>query len=208
MTSNHNSEEAISTMRCLFFYCKTINKKFLQKGFLYLCGMNSAYLILGSNIGNSLKILEKANALIQSNVGQIIKKSSIYESAAWGNENQPNFLNQALCVSTKLSATVLLKSLLEIEEQLGRVRDGSKWMARIIDIDILFYNTDSIVTEELKIPHPYIHERRFVLMPMQEIASEFVHPQHKKSITQLLVECPDKLEVVKTKENATTSNTI
>lgn len=170
--------------------------------------MNSAYLILGSNIGNSLKILEKANALIQSNVGQIIKKSSIYESAAWGNENQPNFLNQALCVSTKLSATVLLKSLLEIEEQLGRVRDGSKWMARIIDIDILFYNTDSIVTEELKIPHPYIHERRFVLMPMQEIASEFVHPQHKKSITQLLVECPDKLEVVKTKENATTSNTI
>ena len=170
--------------------------------------MNSAYLILGSNIGNSWEILAKANDLIKSEAGEIIKKSSVYESAAWGNKNQPNFLNQALCVSTKLSAIALLKTLLVIEQQLGRVRDGSKWMARSIDIDILFYNADIISTEELKIPHPYIHERRFVLLPLQEIAGEFIHPQHKKSIAKLLVECPDKLEVVKTKENATTSNTI
>jgi 2-amino-4-hydroxy-6-hydroxymethyldihydropteridine diphosphokinase len=176
--------------------------------FFYICNMNSAYLILGSNIGNSIEIIAKANDLIASNVGEITKKSGIYESAAWGNENQPNFLNQALCVSTRFSATALLQTLLAIEEKLGRVRDGSKWMARTIDIDILFYNNDIVETTELKIPHPYIHERRFVLMPMQEIAGELVHPQYKKSIADLLEACPDKLEVFKTAGDATRSYTI
>lgn len=170
--------------------------------------MNNAYLILGSNIGNSIEILAKANDLIGNDVGEITKKSGVYESSAWGNENQPNFLNQALCVSTHLSAIALLQTLLAIEEKLGRVRDGSKWMARTIDIDILFYNNDIVETTELKIPHPYIHERRFVLMPMQEIAGELIHPQYKKSITDLLEACPDKLEVFKTVGDATRSYTI
>lgn len=170
--------------------------------------MNSAYLILGSNIGNSIEIIEKTKNLIISDIGNILKESSIYESAAWGNENQANFFNQALLISTCFSASDLLKLVLEIEKKLGRVRDGSKWMARIIDIDILFFNDDIIETNELKVPHPYIEQRRFVLMPMEEIASDFKHPQSKKSINELLAKCPDRLEVFKNEVNATRGNTI
>jgi 2-amino-4-hydroxy-6-hydroxymethyldihydropteridine diphosphokinase len=159
--------------------------------------MNTAYLILGSNVGNRLKNIKQATTLISVHAGTIIKKSDIYETGAWGNTNQPDFLNQALYIETLLSAPDLLEILLSIEQQLGRMRDGQKWMERTMDIDILFFNSDIINTPELKIPHPYIHERMFVLVPMAQIAADFIHPLLNKSIVGLLADCQDTIEITK-----------
>ena len=159
--------------------------------------MNTAYLILGGNKGDRLQNLQKALQLISQKAGIIVETSDIFTTNAWGNTEQPDFLNQALYLQTSLRAVDLLQTLLSIEQELGRVRDQQKWTARIIDIDILFYNTDIITTPALKIPHPFIQERMFVLVPMAQIAPMLVHPVFKKSIQTLLLECTDKLEVIK-----------
>lgn len=163
--------------------------------FLYLTSMNMAYLLLGGNLGDKQKNLKQAIALMEQKLGSTAKKSSIFITAAWGNEDQPEFYNQAIEIETKLSAIELLKTALEVEELLGRKRNNDKWEKRIIDIDILFYNDEIINFPELKIPHPFIQERKFVLVPMNEIASEFIHPVLKKTIGMLLDECKDPLEV-------------
>ncbi len=157
--------------------------------------MNTCFLLLGGNIGDKEDSLKKAVALLEQKLGSTPKKSSIFITAAWGNENQPEFYNQAIAIETILSAVELLKIVLEIEEQLGRKRNNDKWQERIIDIDILFYNNDIIDLPELKIPHPFIQERKFVLAPMNEIAGNFIHPILKKTIKKLLNECEDVLEV-------------
>ena len=159
--------------------------------------MNTAYLILGGNKGNKLQNLQQALHLIESKAGAITKKSDIFVTGAWGNTEQPDFLNQALCIQTPLTAVDLLIELLAIEKLLGRVRDHLKWEKRTMDIDILFYNNDIINTPELKIPHPFIQQRKFVLIPMAQLAPGLVHPHIKKSIETLLSECNDKLEVTK-----------
>lgn len=159
--------------------------------------MNTAYLILGGNKGDRLQNLQKALQLISQKAGIIVETSDIFTTSAWGNTEQPDFLNQALCLQTPLRAVDLLQTLLSIEQELGRVRDQPKWTARIIDIDILFYNTAIITTPDLKIPHPFIQERMFVLVPMAQIAPIFVHPVLKRNIQTLLLECTDKLEVIK-----------
>ena len=159
--------------------------------------MNTAYIILGGNKGNKLQNIEQAVQLISEKVGMIVEKSDVFITAAWGNINQPDFLNQALCLQTPLSASDLLKQLLSIEQEFGRVRDHQKWMERTMDIDILFYNDDIITTSELIIPHPLIQERNFVLIPMAQLAPMLVHPVFKKNIETLLSECSDKLEVTK-----------
>lgn len=163
----------------------------------YLCTMNTAYLILGSNVGDRRKNLDSAAQLIEELAGNIKKRSKIYVTAAWGNTNQPDFLNQALLIETPLEAMKLLKTLLTIEQRLGRVRNTLKWAERTIDIDILFYNNDIIDIADLKIPHPFMQERKFVLIPLSEIAASYVHPKLKKSILQLLSECSDNLETAK-----------
>ena len=157
--------------------------------------MNTCYLLLGGNLGNKEENLRQAVALLEQKLGSTAKKSSIFITAAWGNENQPEFYNQAIEISTTFLAKEVLKAALEVEELLGRKRNNDKWQERTIDIDILFYNDEIINLPELKIPHPFIQERKFVLVPMNEIASDFIHPVFKKTIKQLLNECEDTLEV-------------
>lgn len=158
--------------------------------------MNKVYLLLGSNLGNRLTNLEKARQQISRQAGLIVTTSSVYETAPWGHENQGMFYNQVVVVQTTLIPPILLSGLLAIETQLGRVRN-EKFGPRNIDIDILFYNDAIVNTPELTLPHPALHMRRFTLIPLHEVASEFMHPVLKKSIRQLLHECPDNLPVTR-----------
>jgi len=158
--------------------------------------MNKAYLLIGGNLGNREENLSKAVDLINEQCGNITKTSSLYETAAWGVTEQPLFLNQALEISTSLNAKQLMRKALAIEKTMGRVRK-EKFGPRIIDIDILFYENEVHDLSFLKIPHPELQNRRFVLVPLAEINSEFQHPVLKKTVAQLLEECPDNLEVKK-----------
>ncbi|MEO5967183.1 MAG: 2-amino-4-hydroxy-6-hydroxymethyldihydropteridine diphosphokinase [Ferruginibacter sp.] len=156
--------------------------------------MNTVYLLLGSNLGKPLKFLKTAEKEITSQVGQVIKKSHIYKTAAWGNKDQPDFYNQILIVETHLEAKPVLNTILEIETKLGRKRI-LKYEPRIIDIDILFFNNNTINTPELKVPHPLIQERRFVLVPLNELSPNLNHPIINKTIGELLDICTDKSDV-------------
>jgi len=158
--------------------------------------MNKAYLLIGGNEGDRLSFLKQAREYISVLLGEIIEQSGIYETAAWGKTNQPNFLNQVLLIETSLAAEVLMSNILIIERKMGRVRN-EKYGARTIDIDILFYNEEIINLPDLKIPHPEIQNRKFVLVPMNEIAAQFIHPLFKKNIQTLLNECRDMLDVKK-----------
>jgi 2-amino-4-hydroxy-6-hydroxymethyldihydropteridine diphosphokinase len=156
--------------------------------------MNKTFLITGGNIGNRRKNLETAAALIEKEIGNIIKSSKIYETDAWGITNQPAFYNQIHLVESKFSAKEILDKILNIEAKMGRVRT-IKNAARIIDIDILFFNDELINEPNLIIPHPQIINRRFVLMPLNELVPEMIHPVLKKSIHDLLSNCKDELSV-------------
>lgn len=158
--------------------------------------MNTIYLLLGSNMGNSSAQLLAAQKNIATEIGNIKAASSLYSTAAWGNTNQADFLNQVLIVDTSLTAFKLLKSALAIEKKMGRLRT-IKNAPRIIDIDILFFNSDIIETKNLTIPHPEIQNRRFVLTPLDELSPNFVHPSLTKTIHRLLIECKDSLNVQK-----------
>ena len=158
--------------------------------------MNNTYLLLGSNMGNSLDQLSEAIDHIKKKTGKIIRKSDLYSTAAWGNPNQPDFLNQVIKIETTLTATATLQSILAIEKLMGRVRT-TKNAPRIIDIDILFFNKEIISEKDLVVPHPEIQNRRFVLIPLNEISPQFKHPVLKKTIHQLLLTCPDHLNVKK-----------
>ena len=137
----------------------------------------------------------KALVLIKKKVGLVIDISKIYESTAWGVEKQTDYLNQIIKVETKLLASEVLSVILIIEEKLGRVR-VKKWGDRLIDIDILFYNNEIINTPSLCVPHKYMHKRMFVLVPLNEIAAEKIHPIYNKTIEFLMQECRDT-ELVK-----------
>jgi len=158
--------------------------------------MNNTYLLLGSNMGNSKKQLSKAMGLIEKQIGKITRCSGLYSTAAWGNTNQPDFLNQVIMVQTKLTAAQTMHTILGIEKQMGRLRNV-KNAPRIIDIDILFFNKEIIEEEQLTIPHPQIQNRRFVLVPLNELSPNFKHPVLGKTIHRLFIHCPDKLNVKK-----------
>ena len=155
---------------------------------------NKTFLLLGTNLGDRKKNLTVARNSIELNVGPIIKASTIYRTAAWGKTDQPDFLNQAVEVETEFPATRVLKEILEAERIMGRMR-SVKWSERLIDIDILFYANSVINTPELTIPHPQLPYRRFALMPLAEIAPDFIHPLLNLTIAALLERCPDLLEV-------------
>ena len=160
--------------------------------------MNEVYLLTGGNIGNRLEYLSKAKEKISKKCGSILQESAIYETAAWGMKNQGAFLNQVLKIETSFTPVQLLKTILQIEEDLGRRRE-IKYGPRTIDIDILFFNDQVIDQQGLKIPHPQIQNRRFVLVPLNEIAPAKVHPVFQKNSSQLLTECSDTLKVNKFK---------
>lgn len=158
--------------------------------------MPTTYLLLGTNLGNKLNNLQQATERIMGRVGDVTAVSWLYQTDAWGKTNQAVFLNQVLCVDTQLSPTELLDQIQQIEIDLGRERH-EKWGARTIDIDILFYDQQTIITQRLLIPHPYLHTRRFTLMPLNDLAPNFVHPTLHKTTQQLLDECQDPLNVTR-----------
>jgi 2-amino-4-hydroxy-6-hydroxymethyldihydropteridine diphosphokinase len=156
--------------------------------------MNTGYILTGANLGDRLANLQKAKEHLGIETGNIVASSFVYETEAWGNNDQPDFYNQVHIIHTKLSAEQMMEKILEIEEQMGRVR-GAKNASRIIDIDILFFNDDIINKKELVIPHPEISNRRFVLTPLNELSPELVHPVLNRTIHELLSTCKDKLSV-------------
>jgi 2-amino-4-hydroxy-6-hydroxymethyldihydropteridine diphosphokinase len=158
--------------------------------------MNISYLLIGGNQGDREAMLAEARTLISAAAGTIRKASSLYETAPWGKSDQGWFLNQALQVETEADPVTLLKTLLQIEEKMGRKR-AEKYGSRRIDIDILFFNDAILRQPELVIPHPEIANRRFVLEPLNEIAPDYLHPVLHRSVRELLVSCTDPLEVKK-----------
>jgi 2-amino-4-hydroxy-6-hydroxymethyldihydropteridine diphosphokinase len=158
--------------------------------------MNKVYLLIGGNLGDRMANLAKARDLIRDEIGAIKIASSIYETAAWGNTNQPDFLNQALLIDAPLDATALMNKLLSIEAKMGRIRDIPLG-PRTIDIDIMYFNNEVIINDLITIPHPKIADRKFVLMPLVEIAPQFNHPVFNKTNQLLLKECGDSLAVYK-----------
>ena len=152
--------------------------------------MNTVYLQLGSNIGNRQEQLEFAIFEIKEKVGDITDFSKVYESSPWRVDGQSNYLNQVLEVETNIDADKVLSLALSIEEDLGRKRI-EKWGERLIDIDIIFYNNDIIEKVDLCIPHKHMHERKFVLTPLCEIARDYLHPKYNKTVADLLDECSD-----------------
>lgn len=156
--------------------------------------MNTAILLIGGNLDNRTANLQQAVQTIHQQAGKVIKASALYETAPWGNVQQPDYLNQALQIETSLEPLPLLHTLLNIERNIGRIRQ-QKWGARVIDIDIIFYGDKVISLPELKVPHPRMQNRRFVLVPLNEILPGLVHPVLQQNISTLLAECKDELPV-------------
>jgi 2-amino-4-hydroxy-6-hydroxymethyldihydropteridine diphosphokinase len=166
--------------------------------------MKGIYLLLGSNLGDRMAILRKARYMIQDQIGEVVNRSSVYATEAWGVRDQPEFFNQVLEVDCDLEPVSLLDRVLLIEKQLGRERIA-KWGERIIDIDILYYRDQIIQSRRLTIPHPHIPSRRFALVPLTEIAPSLIHPVLKKDQTALLAACKDDLGVLKVNEGETSA---
>lgn len=158
--------------------------------------MNKAILLIGGNLGDRTGHLQQAVEQIHKQIGKVEKISSLYETAAWGDVKQPDYLNQALQVSTEMTARTLLQTVLAIEHNIGRIR-RQKWGARVIDIDIIFYNDAVINQPDLKIPHPQMQFRQFVLVPLREILPDWQHPVLHQSVSTLLENCTDKLPAIK-----------
>ena len=163
--------------------------------------MNTAYLLIGGNLGNRLAYLQQAREMILESCGNIVHSSAIYETAAWGLKEQPSFFNQALAVNTALTPEQLMQTLLTIEGKMGRVRTV-KMGPRTIDLDILLIGSLVMQSSLLTLPHPSLHLRRFALMPLCEIAPELIHPVFHKTISRLLEECQDNGDVQKKSEPA------
>lgn len=156
--------------------------------------MKRFVLSLGANLGDRAAWLRMAMKRIGTDIAEISRQSSVYETEAWGNRNQPAFLNQVIEGYTELSPEELMKRILNIEKDMGR-RRKLKWQARNIDIDILFYGDEIIEQEDLIIPHPMFHLRRFTLAPLLELMPDYRDPRSGKLIMEIWEQLEDTLEV-------------
>ncbi|MCX6328619.1 MAG: 2-amino-4-hydroxy-6-hydroxymethyldihydropteridine diphosphokinase [Bacteroidia bacterium] len=159
--------------------------------------MKRVFLGIGTNLGDRKNNLQSAVEKIGEHIGKVVHCSSVYETEPWGFVTKDQFLNMVVEVKTKLKPSGVLGRLLMIESLLGRLREGKLCTSRIIDIDILLYNDQVIEKKALVIPHPRMHERKFVLVPLCEIAPEVIHPIFGKDMKSLLKECRDKGRVLK-----------
>ncbi|WP_297703146.1 2-amino-4-hydroxy-6-hydroxymethyldihydropteridine diphosphokinase [uncultured Eudoraea sp.] len=156
------------------------------------------YLSLGSNLGNKFFNLQRAVLLLQKELGIILEISGVYKSPSWGFEGE-DFLNACLSIETQKIAKEVLRVILKVERELGRKRvSGEGYQSRNIDIDLLYYGSEIIETDELIVPHPQMHLRRFVLRPLADIAPQFYHPVFDKDTRNLLQECKDKTNLKQT----------
>lgn len=177
----------------LHVHKKTKNVNYKSKNVCYFAIMKQHHVMisLGSNQGNRLALIESCIALIHNEVAVVVKVSKIYETPSWGFESDP-FYNCVLLLHTSKAPQKLLNQLLKVEKKLGRVRNQvAAYQPRPIDIDIIAFDEDIVATETLQIPHPHLQDRKFVLQPMLDLGSNWVHPIVKKSIAQLLAETKD-----------------
>lgn len=158
---------------------------------------NKTWLLLGSNIEPRKEYLLEAQKRITFLAGNIISVSSIYESPPWGFHATTNFYNQALCLETQFSPFELLETIQNIEKQMGRSKNALKYESRTIDIDILLFDDFMLITPQLTIPHPHLHQRRFALLPLAEIAADIIISGTQQSVAQMLIECPDNSTVTR-----------
>jgi len=157
----------------------------------------TAFLCIGGNLGEREANLEETIMFLEFNFGDVLEVSSIYESDAWEMTDAPAFLNQVVKIETTLTNEELIAEILDLEEFYGRERSEEEYLSREMDVDILLIDEEVIDTPELSVPHPRMHLRSFVLTPLAELAGDVVHPVLKKSISELLKECPDKSVVRK-----------
>jgi len=152
--------------------------------------MSLVFLILGGNRGNTEEIFLQAIDLVTSNIGPITVRSSLYKSDPWGFDSDV-FMNQVITVRTDLSPQDLLAQIQYIENQLGRVRISQDYEARTIDIDLLYFDNLVFSSSDLTIPHPRIADRKFVLIPLAEVAPDLTDPDTGMTVQEMLLKCKD-----------------
>ncbi|MFC4871263.1 2-amino-4-hydroxy-6-hydroxymethyldihydropteridine diphosphokinase [Negadavirga shengliensis] len=155
--------------------------------------MDRVVLGIGGNLGDREALLKDAVRHLESKM-RIVKKSSIYETAAWGGNSSLPYLNQVVVMETGMSPEEVLDFVQEVEQQHGRVRN-ERWGDRTMDIDILYFGKQIIHTDRLQVPHPRLPHRNFVLKPLAEVLPDFLHPKNGLSQKELLERCGDTLSV-------------
>ena len=162
--------------------------------------MHQVFLSIGGNLGNKRANFDKVYTHIQNELGCIILRSSVYETPPWGFDSEDSFWNQVLCIETLLNPSEILEKIKNIDAAFGRKRISEGYSSREMDVDILYFEDKIIETENLTIPHPLLHKRLFVVVPLAEIVPDWVHPVLKLTSVEMLNNCEDKSEIKKVSE--------